>query len=210
VDDAYLDLLMTAQPYTDEKGYEVVGPFPWGRWLSLEAAIKDVDSAIITDDNPSAATLTNRITTPGASSLLLGLSSLGSSVAGMTAQFVAQTYADITNPYVSSFELVWSTPESQESTSSAPEATTQGGTPTEESKTFMQKVAGMLQTATTASAGGTGPYSNFFNYRGRLGYLQNDSTWHPNEPTLGNSDLATNLSTAFQNAINDFGSKKVS
>jgi hypothetical protein len=28
-------------PYTDDKGYEVVAPFPWGRWQNLNAAIKE-------------------------------------------------------------------------------------------------------------------------------------------------------------------------
>ena len=29
-------------PYTDDKGYEVVAPFPWGRWQSLNDAIKEI------------------------------------------------------------------------------------------------------------------------------------------------------------------------
>lgn len=28
-------------PYTDDKGYEVVAPFPWGRWQDLNSAIKE-------------------------------------------------------------------------------------------------------------------------------------------------------------------------
>jgi hypothetical protein len=28
-------------PYTDEKGYEVMAPFPWGRWQTLNAAIRE-------------------------------------------------------------------------------------------------------------------------------------------------------------------------
>jgi hypothetical protein len=31
----------TCLPYTDEKGYEVFAPFPWGRWLDVNTAIQE-------------------------------------------------------------------------------------------------------------------------------------------------------------------------
>jgi len=37
--EAYYNALRGARPYTDGKGYEVVGPFPWGRFKSLKEAL---------------------------------------------------------------------------------------------------------------------------------------------------------------------------
>jgi len=36
-----LDIIRTYQPYTDEKGYEVISPFAWGRYTPLAEAIFD-------------------------------------------------------------------------------------------------------------------------------------------------------------------------
>lgn len=38
-DSSYLSDLYSTQPYTDDKGYELFGPLPWGRWQSLNDAI---------------------------------------------------------------------------------------------------------------------------------------------------------------------------
>lgn len=38
VDDEYLVKTLKCQPYTDGKGYELIGPFPWGRHMSLTEA----------------------------------------------------------------------------------------------------------------------------------------------------------------------------
>jgi len=35
----YIKSLLTKLPFTDEKGYEVISPFPWGRYSSLQDAI---------------------------------------------------------------------------------------------------------------------------------------------------------------------------
>ena len=37
----YYKKILTCQPYTDEKGYELITPFPWGRWQDVNAAIQD-------------------------------------------------------------------------------------------------------------------------------------------------------------------------
>lgn len=39
LDDTYYETLRTTRPYTDEKGYELLGPFPWGRWKSLKDSL---------------------------------------------------------------------------------------------------------------------------------------------------------------------------
>jgi len=40
-DGNYLNTIRYAQPFTDQKGYELVTPFPWGRWISLKDAIHE-------------------------------------------------------------------------------------------------------------------------------------------------------------------------
>jgi hypothetical protein len=51
----YYNTILTMQPYTDEKGYEVVGVFPLGRWKSLPEAYKETREGKIVDYvNPQA------------------------------------------------------------------------------------------------------------------------------------------------------------
>jgi hypothetical protein len=38
--DYYADVFMTI-PYTDGKGYEVISPFPWGRYIDLKTALQE-------------------------------------------------------------------------------------------------------------------------------------------------------------------------
>src|SRR5208282_1558009 len=33
--------IRTCIPYTDEKGYEVLAPFPWGRWIDIKTALQE-------------------------------------------------------------------------------------------------------------------------------------------------------------------------
>ena len=41
VDESYLqDLMKGTLPYTDDKGYELLSPFPWGRWQDLNTCVK--------------------------------------------------------------------------------------------------------------------------------------------------------------------------
>lgn len=37
----FYQAVRTTIPYTDEKGYELVAPFPWGRWLDVNTAIQE-------------------------------------------------------------------------------------------------------------------------------------------------------------------------
>jgi hypothetical protein len=39
LDPSYYETLRTIRPYTDHKGYELIGPFPWGRWKSLKDSL---------------------------------------------------------------------------------------------------------------------------------------------------------------------------
>jgi hypothetical protein len=41
VDQSYYQDVRRTMPFTDDKGYEVVTPFPWGRWISLRQAYKE-------------------------------------------------------------------------------------------------------------------------------------------------------------------------
>jgi hypothetical protein len=51
----YYDLYHTSVPYTDEKGYEVLIPFPWGRWLDLKTMLQEVTRDGYVIPRPSGA-----------------------------------------------------------------------------------------------------------------------------------------------------------
>jgi hypothetical protein len=51
----YFDRILVEQPYTDEKGYEVVTPFPWGRWKTLPEAYSETRQGTIVP-NPDSQT----------------------------------------------------------------------------------------------------------------------------------------------------------
>lgn len=71
LDQYYYADLRHVRPYTDAKGYELVGPFPWGRWHPLKEAITDFTiadalganskpgSAVINPVSAATTTLTN-------------------------------------------------------------------------------------------------------------------------------------------------------
>ncbi len=49
IDAIYFQRILFEQPFTDEKGYEVVTPFPWGRWKSLLEAYSETRQGQLTD-----------------------------------------------------------------------------------------------------------------------------------------------------------------
>ena len=49
IDATYFQAIRTLQPFTDDKGYEVVSVFPMGRWKSLPEAIKETREGKIVD-----------------------------------------------------------------------------------------------------------------------------------------------------------------
>jgi hypothetical protein len=52
----YYQKIIDTQPYTDEKGYEVLTPFPWGRWQDLKTAYSETREGNIVDQvNPEEA-----------------------------------------------------------------------------------------------------------------------------------------------------------
>lgn len=71
LDSTYYESLRTIRPYTDHKGYEVVGPFPWGRWKSLKECLNtftisnslygglDNNNPAITPTDPGTTTVTD-------------------------------------------------------------------------------------------------------------------------------------------------------
>lgn len=40
-DSTYMQTVRYCLPYTDEKGYELITPFPWGRWRTLKESLQD-------------------------------------------------------------------------------------------------------------------------------------------------------------------------
>jgi hypothetical protein len=49
IDAFYFKKIRTSQPYTDEKGYELVTPFPWGRWVDINTAIRESRLGILSE-----------------------------------------------------------------------------------------------------------------------------------------------------------------
>lgn len=61
-DAQYLEDLRSTRPYTDGSGYELIGPFPWGRWRTLRDAIYDFT---IADALGTTGNTLNPAITPG-------------------------------------------------------------------------------------------------------------------------------------------------
>ena len=49
INSAYYHKILNTQPYTDEKGYELISPFPWGRWATLTDAFNQSRLGILTN-----------------------------------------------------------------------------------------------------------------------------------------------------------------
>ena len=49
----YLQKVISCQPYTDEEGYEVITPFPWGRWKSLKEVLCETHEGLLVN-NPTS------------------------------------------------------------------------------------------------------------------------------------------------------------
>lgn len=49
IDAVYFQRILRSQPFTDEKGYEVVTPFPWGRWKTLPEAYSETRQGQLVD-----------------------------------------------------------------------------------------------------------------------------------------------------------------
>jgi hypothetical protein len=54
IDITYFKRVLECQPYTDEKGYELVTPFPWGRWISLRQAFAETRQGVVTTGTQKA------------------------------------------------------------------------------------------------------------------------------------------------------------
>jgi hypothetical protein len=64
---SYYKDVRTTIPYTDDGGYELVSPFPWGRWRTLKQAIQDFTRSGVIVENPAVSENT---TLSGASAFL--------------------------------------------------------------------------------------------------------------------------------------------
>lgn len=58
-DTKYMVELNDRQPFTDHNGYELYGPFPWGRWQTLEDAISAFTLSLTEQRNNNQATSLN-------------------------------------------------------------------------------------------------------------------------------------------------------
>jgi len=105
IDHTYYQQILTMQPFTDEKGYEVVGVFPLGRWKSLPEAYKETREGKVVDNvNPQAAVELNTTN----AMLFAGLNCPQSG----TSDELLKQFQPITNDVEqnSSFELEWTQP----------------------------------------------------------------------------------------------------
>ena len=77
----YYNDLRGARPYTNEAGYELTGPFPWGRWKSLKEALTlftiedslwagQPASSVIAPVNPTTANLSGTTAASGVSAFM--------------------------------------------------------------------------------------------------------------------------------------------
>ncbi len=58
-DGKYMSILQYAQPFTDDKGYELITPFPWGRWATLKTAINEFTRVGYVNPTSAADPLSN-------------------------------------------------------------------------------------------------------------------------------------------------------
>ncbi len=60
VDNGYLRRISMIQPYTDEKGYEVIPAFPWGRYSTLRESLVDCTRSYWYEDSASVKEKTQK------------------------------------------------------------------------------------------------------------------------------------------------------
>jgi hypothetical protein len=108
----YFKDLRTKMPFTDSKGYELVGPFPYGRGFSLQAAVQmfTVNSAISSQENPAITPRNSDVTqlSNSAAFLFTGVAAPGTSPSAAS-DLISALQAQDTNSLVSSkvFELTY-------------------------------------------------------------------------------------------------------
>jgi hypothetical protein len=101
----YFRKIVTYQPFTDEKGYEVVGVFPLGRWKSLVQAYKETREGKIGGyTSPEAAAQINSTN----AALFAGLYCPSSEASSVLLQQQQTVSNELMND--SSFELEWAQP----------------------------------------------------------------------------------------------------
>ena len=117
VDGQYLrDLQKGVIPYTDGKGYELIGPFPWGRYVDLNTAIKEFTQrgwiAQTTDVNGNPTTLLEDLTIQQSTDAML-FAGLGTPTAkGQSAdQILDNLSTQISNTIGGTFASTASTPD---------------------------------------------------------------------------------------------------
>jgi hypothetical protein len=202
VDEKYMDLTRTYQPYTDERGYEVLSPFPWGRWMTLDDAINDfTDEGFLEGTRDQVIT---RVVSGAEDFVYAGLGSVNlnaSETFGEKSIFklLQEVKEDVSSPFTSSFELGPSHP--------TPEAKTTTTDPQDTKQTADSKAGAMV--SPEAGAAKTPEKHMHFVGRGELGLGPNDTRTNPlvssDKDTWG-TKWANAMTSSVSNAINGFGS----
>src|SRR5579863_4169953 len=100
VDAGYYHDIRRTMPFTDDKGYEVISPFPWGRWVSLRQAFKEfTEDGYIVPKNIAQA-LTADLIPPSSVQALIAAGLATPNVAGDTVTQLQQ----VMNAQVTSLE----------------------------------------------------------------------------------------------------------
>ena len=164
VDSDYVQKCLSVLPYTDERGYEVVAPFPWGRWMALDTAITEFTNENYVTDQPQTTT---RIAKGADSFIFAGLAVVDPGSASKIEETLAKVAEAVDSSVTTSFELTYSSPESQMSIAG------QNDLPENLSpdETAMRKIAAMM--------GGDCLTATNQSYRGALGQMENDVTFNP-------------------------------
>lgn len=119
VNATYLQKILSSQPYTDEGGYEVISPFPWGRWRSLKRVIAETHLGVIpTTSTSTTPTIQETQTISGTDVFLFaGVGNPNSSGASSNLQQQVTSLSTISQlaSSATSFELVTPQPGSTQS-----------------------------------------------------------------------------------------------
>jgi hypothetical protein len=108
VDVRYLQKIIGTQPYTDEGGYELITPFPWGRWKSLVEAERETHRGVLVLHSTSDET--QSITDTKQTFLFAGVGSPNAVDSSSTLQSQLNSLANVSNLVASSTSFEIETP----------------------------------------------------------------------------------------------------
>ena len=114
----YMQKILSSQPFTDEGGYELVSPFPWGRWKSLKQAIYETHQGVVTQPQNGESTTSQETQTISTTDVFLfaGVGTPSDFTSSANLQQQLDTLNNVSNMAgnATSFELVTPKPGDQQ------------------------------------------------------------------------------------------------